>query len=518
MDTLPARSRTSITKQDLWHQHHVFASPSADIQHSYATRYSTTHTYKPPATAAASAAVSLDSTHTFHVDQPSGATRNYAYTHSRALPPSASTYSEHYPRSTTGSSSSAVVGEYERHDRLPAITFPSPIATTNAYYHDDMPHRPSAFVVSNRFAYNSQPAGAARISTSHATYIDTRPTSAPSPYHQPPSTTELNGYTRNCAYSYVNEFEYDNTKPRCRDGRFESEYDNRINHSSHLAETERVKRVDGPLTVSKRAVDEHTGFTRRMSAPPCDGVGTEHAGLRVFAEVGGSWKGVGRDSAWEEKQQLELRGPAFDSSMPCVANGGLSRFYSTTAQRHYTAGPRPLSAAATSTATIQSAIHSGYTHNSHLAPATAKLNSQPHNPTAPHGRAISAATPNTLSTDGRPSHADYSAPDGRRVEAVGPVTRRYAASAYSRENGTGVVGGDRVERRWERQGGGEGPSARFVQQVEAVERLEWMHPTVREMVAVQESEKRGNVKNYGANLDLFDRDWVPDEVEEKQSS
>ena len=513
MDTLPARSRTSITKQDLWHQHHVFASPSADIQHSYATRYSTTHTYRPsttPASCSSAAAVSLDSTHTFHTDQPSGATRNYSSTHSLALPPTASTYSEHYPR-TTSLSTSAVPAQYERHDRLPAITFPSPIVTTSAYCHDDMRHRPSAFVVSNRFAYNTQPRNTNPTSTSHAAYINTRPTSAPSPYHQPPATTDLNGYTRNCAYSYVGEFEYNKTKPRCRAGRFESEYDSRINHSAHITEADRLKRAEGVLPVSKRAGDEHTGFTRRMSAPPCEGVGTEHAGLRVFAGVA---RGDSeRDNGWEEKQQLEVSGPAFDSTVPCVANGGLSNFYSTSAQRQCKAVSERPSSAFPSSSAIQSAIHSGYTHNSHLVPATAKLNGLPHNPDAPHGRAISAATPNTLTTDGRPSHADYSAPDSKRVEVVAPITRRYVASAYSRENATRVLSADRQERRWERQADG-----KFVQQTEAVERLEYMHPTVRAMVEVQEAEKRGNVKNYGADLDLFDRDWVPDEVEEKQSS
>ena len=427
MDTLPARSRPSITKQDLWHQHHVFASPSADIQHSYATRYSTTHNYKPPT---ASTASSLSSNSPFHTDQPSGATRNHAYTHSRALPPTTSTYSEQYPRSAASSSSSSSAPvQYERHDRLPAITFPSPISTTDAYYHDDMQHRPSAFVVSNRFAYTNQPHNNNNhhTSTTHATFIATRPTSAPSPYLHASPTTDLNGYTRNSAYSYVSEFDYDNgNRPRCRSGRFESEYDSHINHSSHLAETARLQRADGVLAVSKRAGDEHTGFTRRMSAPPCEGVGTEHAGLRLFADVGRT--NAGRDSGWEEKQQLELTGPAFDSSVPCVANGGLSNLYTTTAQRHYTNASLPSSA---STSSVQSAIHSGYTHNSHLIPATTKLNGQPHNPNAPHGRAITAATANTLTTDGRPSHADYCAPDSRRVEAVGPVSRRYTASAYS---------------------------------------------------------------------------------------
>ena len=80
-----------------------------------------------------------------------------------------------------------------------------------------------------------------------------------------------------------------------------------------------------------------------------------------------------------------------------------------------------------------------------------------------------------------------------------------------RENATRVMSADRQERRWERQVDG-----KFVQQSEAVERLVYMHPTVREMVAVQESERRGNVKNYGADLDKFDRDWVPDVVEEKE--
>ena len=513
MDTLPARSRMSITKQDLWHQHHVFASPSPDIQHSYATRYSTTHNQKPPMTdASSSSTLPLIGTSTFHTDQPSGATRNHAYTHSRALPPTETTYVEHYPRST-GTSSSTLPAQYERHDYLPAITFPSPIATGNAYCHDDVKHRASAYVVSNRFAYNPQPAGITHSSTSHSTYIDTRPSSAPSPYHQAPATTGLNGYTRNNAYTYVDELLHDNAKPRCRGGRFESEYDSRINHSSHLAETERLKRAEGAVTVGKRAVDEHSGFTRRVSAPPCEGVGTEHAGLRVFAGLVG--KEAGRDSGWEEKQQLEVRGPAFDSSVPCVANGGLSNFYSTTAQRHYRAASPPSSSESAIQSAIQSAIDSGYTHNSHLIPATAKLNGKPHIPSAPHGRAISAATPNTLTTDGRPSHFDYSAPDSKRVELVGPVTRRYIASAYSRESATHVLSADRQERRWERRVDG-----KFVQQPEAVQRLDMdiLHPTVRAMMEVQEAEKRGNIKNYGADLDLFDHDWVPDVVEEEQSS
>ena len=508
MDTLPARSRTSITKQDLWHQHHVFDSPSADIQHKYATRYSTTHTHKPHTTAASqssSAARSLASTSPFHTDQPSGATRNHAYTQFLALPPTASAYTEHYPRG--GSAACTMPAQYERHDRLPAITFPSPISTADAYYHDDMTHRPTAFVASNRFAFTKHPTAITHQTTTHAAYIGTRPTSAPSPYHQPPATTELNGYTRNSAFSYVAEFEYNNARARCRDGRFESEYDRHINHSSHLAETERVRRAEGVLPVSKQAADEHSGFTRRMSSPPCEGVGTEHAGLRVFAGVAGRDHRAG--SGWEEKQQVEMdtTGPAYDSSVPCVANGGLGSLYSTTSQRHFKAVPQ------SPTSAVQSAIHSGYTHNSHLAPATAKLNGQPHVPNAPHGRAISAATANTLATDGRPSHADYGTPDNKRVAAVGPVTRSHAATAYSRENATHVLSADRQERRWERQADG-----KFVLQPQSIERLEWVHPTVREMAAVQLSEKRGNVKNYGADLDVFDRDWVADEPEEKQSS
>ena len=507
MDTLPARSRTSITKQDLWHQHHVFASPSDDIQHAYATRYSTTHKYEPPTASAASTSTLVEdgSTSTFHTDQPSGATRNWSYIHSRNLPATASTYIEHYPRTAAATLSSHAPPQYERHDRLPAITFPSPIATTDAYYHDDMQHRPSAFVASNRFAYNNQPSGATLGSTSHAAYVDTRPTSAPSPYHQPASTTELNGYTRNSRYSYVGEFEYDNARARCRTGRFESEYDSRINHSSHLAESERRKRAEGVLPVSKRATDEHSGFTRRMSAPPCDGVGTEQASLGVFSGL--VEKEARREDGWEEKMQLEVHGPAYDSSVPCVANGGLSNFYATAAQRHYKTEARPSSAA-----TVQSAIHSGFTHNSHLIPAAETMNGRPHLPYAPHGRAISASTADTLTSDGRPSHADYSAPDAKRTAVLGPVTRRYPGSAYSREGATRVLDADRRERRWERTADG-----RFVQQAEAVERLEWMHPTVREMVAVQQAEKRGDVKNYGADLDRFDRNWVPDAAEEKES-
>lgn len=401
---------------------------------------------------------------------------------------------------------------YERNDSLPSITFPSPISTTDAYYHDDTKHRPSAYVVSNRFAYTKQVAGPPSTSTSHATYIRERPTTAPSPYHQPPATTDLNGYTRNSAYTYVNEYEYNNDKPRCRTGRFESEYDTNINHSSHLAETERMKRAD-VLAVSRRAGDEHTGFTRRMSAPPCEGVGTEHAGLRVFAGLNGT--NSGRNDGWEEKQQLEMRseatGPAYDSTIPCVANGGLKNFYSTTNTRNYKAVSERPSSALPSTSATRSGTHSGYTHNSHLIPATTRLNGIPHNPNAPHGRAISAATANTLMTDGRPSHFDYSAPEPKRVERVGPVTRRYTGSAYSRENVTQVMNPDRQERRWERTVDG-----RFVQQKEAIERLEYMHPTVREMVTVQLTEKRGDVKNYGADLDRFEHDWVPDEVDEKQ--
>ena len=275
------------------------------------------------------------------------------------------------------------------------------------------------------------------------------------------------------------------------------------------------------MDVSRLAGDEHTGFTRRMSAPPCDGVGTEHVGLRVFAGlVDRDAAGLGRENGWDEKQQLEIRGPAFDSTVPCVANGGLRQFYSTTAQRHYTASPQTFASASTAASSFSSALaptqrvtDSGFTHNSHLIPATTRLNNpSTYRANAPVGRAIIAAIPNTLATDGRPSHADYAAPDQRRTHTPTAVDTRRTASAYSREHAVRVVGVDREERRWERLADG-----KFVQQAEAIERLEYMHPTVRAMVEVQLTEKKGEVKNYGADLDLIDRDWVPDEAEQKVS-
>jgi hypothetical protein len=225
---IPAQAMEHTSKQDIWHQRHVFSSPSPAIPHPYSTRYSTTHTYKPPQSSLAPSHLPLST----RIDQPSGATRNHstlredlstsnststsslASTSLSSSSPSSTSYYHSYPRPTE----SITPSPYARHDSLPPITFPSPIVTTTAYYHDDIKYRPSAYTTSTRYAY--PPPSTFQPSTNHSDYQPERPSSSPSPYPHPSTT---NGYTRNNAFLFTDEFPYSSPPdPACRSGRFQT--------------------------------------------------------------------------------------------------------------------------------------------------------------------------------------------------------------------------------------------------------------------------------------------------------
>ena len=309
-------------------------------------------------------------------------------------------------------------------------------------------------------------------------------------------------------------------------------------------------------------MDVPSGYTRALAPPPAEGVGTEHAGLRVFSGQrgvreeqrvveggggeGGKWVGeVQRGFEWarlrreepitaqwwqdgrsrystsashtgrEEKEQMTPPMRATTAAArPSMANGGVAQLYTSTSHRHFPAPSIP-TPPTSSSPSIQPVLDSGFTHNAHLI--------HPHfnHPLPPpshlHGRALPGSgmlTSHRLATDGVGSHADWVDPAGR-VGWEGRVDDGRVASAYAREErkewGWGEEG-RKVKHYREKVGGGGGLDWRTGREVKA---LDQMHPTVRKMGEVLQAEPFGPVKNYGVRLNQVDRDWLPQEEPDK---
>ena len=442
--------------------------------------------------------------------------------------PIPSTYTHHFP-SPDPHTHTPTPPLYTRTSALPPLTFPHPILTSDAYYNDDTAHRPTAYTVANRYAY--PPHSPLPPSHSHSTHTAPRPTSAPSSYHPPTSPTTA--YTRITPLILA--------PPSLPSS------------LTHLPHPHPHPSPPTPVQVHPRGIDVPSGYTRALGPPPAEGVGTEHAGLRVFSGQPGvregqrvvegrggvgavqsahEWARLRRadpiTAQWwqdgrgryatsashirrEEKEQLQppLRAATAGGARPSIANGGVTHLYLSSSHRHF-AHHSPSNAAATTSPSVQPSLDSGFTHNAHLI--------QPH-PNHPlptshlHGRALPGTgllTSHRLATDGVGSHADWVDPAGGVGGWEGRVDEDRVASAYAREErkewGWGEEG--RKVRHFKQRVDGGGVDWRTGREVRA---LDQMHPTVRRMGEVLQAEPFPTVKNYGAQLGKVDRDWVPQE-------
>ena len=543
MDLLPHHPDSFIPKQDLWHQRHVFASPSTSIPHPYSTRYSTTH----------SLGIPFPPTAHFRTDQPSGSARNFstlrAEQTAQAAPSHPSTYYAHYPQPAEAETAPA---SYSRTDRLPAVTFPSPIVTADAYHNDDLKHRPSAYTVANRYAFAAAaPSSSATRSVSHTDFIGTRPLSAPSHYV---ARDQRNGFTRNNAHKQP-FFVFDQSE-----GGYGTEYGEHLDLSARLAAEQQRQRQRRGEEEKEALAAVPSGFTRAMSPPPAEGIGTEHSKLRVFSSdekvrkeqlvigaTGAAAAAAGMGSLqrdWElariqrqepltaqwlqdgsrryvttgaflgrtaeEAKTTTGAGEQTDSSAPSLANGGMTGLYMSTARRHFSNTATLRSSASPA---VQSVRDSGFTHNAHPVPP-ASSPSLPLPLSSSTGRMRAGAgrlSSRYLASDGVLAHSLYPHPDSlaHPFPSRSAVDTSRVQSAYSREEQPGAWETERRQRWYADKADGSGKD--WSSGGRLVERYDSRHPTVRRMEEVQQAEPQPDIKNYGAHLDTRDRDWCPDD-------